>query len=297
MRILVSGASGLIGRALTTRLEAEGHRVVPLERVKAPSSPEADHWEPIRRESWDRDIGAVDAVVHLAGEPVAAKRWSNRQKERIRTSRVVGTRQLCSFLADLKPRPKVVIAASATGYYGDRGDDILTEDSSAGDGFLAEVCQNWEAACAPADRASIRVVNLRIGMVLSNRGGGLRKLIPLFKAGLGGKLGSGRQYVSWITLDDLVESIMFALQNESISGPVNAVSPNPVTNREFTKALGRALHRPTFAAVPAFALRLAVGEMADQMLLVSARVEPRHLLDAGFRFSHPELQPALDAIL
>jgi uncharacterized protein (TIGR01777 family) len=296
MRVLISGSSGLVGRALTEKLRADSHETVGLPRTRVTGS-DKPYWEPIRAGTWNTEIGPVDAVVHLAGENVASRRWSQSQKQRIYNSRVTGTGQLCEHLAGLEKRPEVLVCASATGIYGDRGDQVLIEESAPGEGFLADVCHDWEAACGPASEAGIRVVNLRIGMVLAPGGGALTRLLQLFKAGLGGRLGSGRQYMSWITLDDLLGVILFALTRTDLGGPVNAVAPQPATNREFTRTLGRILHRPTLFPVPAFALRLAVGEMAHEMLLASARVVPRRLLDNDFRFHHADLETALRATI
>ena len=283
MHILITGASGLIGSTLRGAAEAAEHKVSVLRRNQERSE---SFWEPLPDQP-------IDAVVHLAGENIAARRWYPEHKRLIRDSRVVGTRELCEQLANRPHKPSVLVAASAVGYYGNRGDEELSEDSAAGEGFLAEVCKDWEAACQPAVQAGIRTVNLRIGMVLAPRGGALARLRPLFKAGLGGKLGAGSQYMSWITIDDLVAAILFAVDNKIVRGPINAVAPNPVTNTEFTKALGRAVHRPTFLPVPAFALRLAVGEMADEMLLSSSRAVPTKLTELGFLFAHPDLPSAL----
>jgi uncharacterized protein (TIGR01777 family) len=243
-------------------------------------------------------LEGCDAVVHLAGENVGTGRWTAARKAAIRDSRVNGTRFLCDALAGLARPPKTLVCASAIGYYGDRGADVLTEESPPGAGFLPEVCREWEAASAPAAQKGIGVVALRIGMVLSPKGGALARMLPLFRAGLGGVIGGGRQYVSWVALDDLVGIVLHALQSGELRGPVNAVAPRPVTNREFTKALGDALSRPTPLPVPAFALRLAVGrEMADALLLASARAVPRRLEETGYRFRFPELPAALYHLL
>lgn len=293
MRVLITGSSGLVGRALSAKLVADGHQPVALQRSRVIGSPESSMWEPIRSGAWDSDIGYVDAVVHLAGENLAAHRWTPGFKRRIRDSRIIGTSQLCRHLASLNRRPRVLIAASAIGYYGDRGDDILTEESSPGNGFLAQVCREWEAACKPAHDAGIRVVNLRSGMILSRNGGALAKVLPLFKLGLGARLGSGRQWMSWIALDDLLEVIVRALSDSALTGPVNAVAPNPVTNREYTRTLGKVLKRPALLAVPAFALRLTMGEMADDMLLASARVVPQRLTEIAHSFRYADISSTL----
>jgi uncharacterized protein (TIGR01777 family) len=238
-----------------------------------------------------------DAVVHLAGENIAAGRWTERQKARIRDSRVKGTRLLCDLLARYSPPPKALVCASAVGYYGDRGDEILKEESAPGSDFLFDVCREWEAATQTAVERGIRVVNLRIGVVLSPLGGALAKMLTPFKLGAGGVIGSGRQYMSWIALDDVVRAFHFALTNQSLLGPVNAVAPNPVTNRDFTRTLGRVLSRPTVFPMPAFAARLAFGEMADALLLASTRVEPARLLAGSFIFRYPDLEGALRHLL
>jgi uncharacterized protein (TIGR01777 family) len=242
-------------------------------------------------------LEGLDAFVHLAGENIAAGRWTAARKEAIRNSRVMGTRLLCDALAGLSRPPKTLLCASAIGYYGDRWEDTLTEESPAGKGFLPEVCREWEAAAEPAAKKGIRVVHLRFGVVLTPAGGALARMLPPFRAGLGGTLGSGRQYVSWVALDDLPGIVLHALTREELRGPVNAVAPRPVTNREFTEALGKILSRPTFFPVPALALRVAFGEMADALLLASARVFPRRLEETGYRFRFPELHAALRHLL
>lgn len=293
MRVLVSGSNGLIGCALTAHLNKGGHETVALRRTKDAHPSEHQMWEPIHRQTWEQDIGPVDAVVHLAGENIAARRWTPHVKQRIRDSRILGTEQLCYHLASLTQKPGVLVAASAVGYYGDRGDEILTENSAPGTGFLADVCRDWEAACLPAAQAGIRVVNLRFGMVLAKNGGVLAKLLPFYGLGLGGRLGNGNQWTSWISLGDLVRVIERALFDGSLKGPVNAVSPNPLTNREFTRILGRVLHRPAVFTLPAALLRAAKGDMVDSLLLASARVKPSRLLEIGFQFRHPDLETAL----
>ncbi len=255
-------------------------------------------WDPARREIDAAGLEGHDAVLHLAGENVGSGRWTAARKAAIRDSRVNGTRLLCDALAGLARPPRTLVCASAVGYYGDRGEETLTEESPPGTGYLAEVCREWEAAATPAARKGIRVVTLRIGMVLSPKGGALARILPPFRAGLGGVIGGGRQYVGWVALDDLPHIVLHALQCGDLSGPVNAVAPRPVTNREFTGALGKALSRPTPLPVPAFALRLAVGrEMADALLLASARVVPRRLEKTGYRFRFPELGAALRHML
>ncbi|MFH1918267.1 MAG: TIGR01777 family oxidoreductase [Planctomycetota bacterium] len=291
MNVLVTGASGLIGRTLVPRLEAEGRRVYTLAREKRGGDP---WWDP---ESGTIDFGDLDelsAVVHLAGENIAQGRWTRAKKDRIRQSRVEGTRLLVQALKALSPRPSTLISASAVGFYGDRGDKLLNEQSEPGSGFLASVCQEWEAETAPAAASGIRVVLARFGVVLSAAGGAIRSMELPFRLGLGGAMGPGTQYLSWITAEDVAAILQFLLNDESISGPVNVVSPNPVTNREFTKALGRVFRRPAVLAMPTFAARLLFGEVADQLLLSSARVTPEKLLSAGYAFQHPELNGALE---
>ncbi|MBI4573166.1 MAG: TIGR01777 family protein [candidate division NC10 bacterium] len=295
MHIAVTGASGLVGSALVPFLTTGGHRVTRLVR-KSPGSQEVA-WDPaggIKELSW---VEGVDAVVHLAGENIAAGRWTGARKAEIRRSRVEGTRRLCESLARLGRRPKVLASTSAVGFYGDRGEEILTEDSAPGGDFLARVCQEWEAATEPASRAGIRVVHLRFGMILSPAGGALKKMLLPFKLGAGGRIGSGTQYMSWIAIDDAIGTISHALGAESLRGPVNAVAPAPVTNAEFTRVLARVLSRPAVAPMPAFAARLAFGELADALLLSSQRVMPTRLQASGYRFQFPEIEPALRHLL
>ena len=292
MRILVTGASGLIGSALVSFLGAGGHRVLRLVRAQPRPGQGEVHWDPAAGKVDPMGLQGLDAAVHLAGESIA-QRWTPERKAKILQSRARGTRLLSESFARLTQPPRVLLCASAIGYYGDRGQEILNEESPSGVGFLAEVCREWEAACEPAVRRGIRVVNLRIGMVLSSRGGALARMLFPFRLGLGARIGSGKQYMSWIAIDDLLGGILHALTHETLVGPVNAVAPNPVTNLEFTKTLGRVLGRPTVLRLPAFVARLALGEMADSLLLASARVEPARLMASGYSFSHPELEGAL----
>lgn len=297
MRILVTGSTGLIGSALIPFLTAGGHTVTRLVR-SAPRPGEREvRWDPERGEADRPGLEGQDAAVHLAGENIAGGRWTAERKARIRDSRVRGTQFLCESLARLDRPPKVLLCASATGYYGDRKDEVLREESAPGSGFLAEVCRAWEAAAEPALRAGIRVVSLRFGVVLSPAGGALAKMLPPFRLGLGGRIGTGRQYMSWIALDDAVGAACHALTAEALGGPVNAVAPNPVRNLEFAQTLGRVLSRPALLPLPAFAARLALGEMAEELLLASARVEPARLTAAGYPFRHPCLEGALRALL
>ncbi|OLC56747.1 MAG: TIGR01777 family protein [Candidatus Rokubacteria bacterium 13_1_40CM_4_69_39] len=294
--VAVTGASGLVGSALVTGLTSAGHRVVRVVRGAGAASVAGQ-----RLARWDPESGALepsalagaDAVVHLAGESVAGGRWTEAKKRRIRSTRVDVTRRLAEALPRLERPPRLLVSASAVGYYGDRGSEILREDSSPGPGFLAEVCREWEAATDPAARAGIRVVRLRIGMVLSRRGGALGAMLTPFRLGAGGPVGSGVQWVSWIAIDDLVGAILHALATESLAGPVNAVAPEPVTNRELARTLGRVLRRPALLPLPAVAARLLFGQMADELLLASARVEPARLRATGFTFRHARLEDAL----
>ena len=296
MKILISGASGLIGSALKTALRERGDRVLSLTRRNASNDSEIT-WDPSSNTLDPSRLTNIDGVIHLAGENIASRRWTAAQKARIRDSRVQGTTLLAQALATISPPPKVFISASAIGYYGNRQDEILTEDSQPGEGFLPDVSIAWENAAKSATEAGIRTVHPRIGIVLSPTGGALGKMLFPFKLGLGGIIGSGKQYMSWITLDDLISLLLFAIDRESISGAINAVSPTPVTNREFTKTLGRVLSRPTIFPLPAFAAKLALGEMADALLLASTRVISSHLENTNFSFAHPDLEPALRYLL
>jgi hypothetical protein len=296
MRILISGSSGFVGSAVVDFLTSQAHQVTRLVRRAARDATEIA-WHP-EQQPLDADrLEEFDAVIHLAGEGISDARWSTAKKARIRDSRVQGTQRLCQSLARTTRRPKVLVSASAIGFYGNRGGELLDEDSPPGAGFLADVCRQWEAAAQLAAEAGLRVVWLRIGLVLSPRGGVLAKLLPIFRLGLGGPLGSGRQYMSWITLDDLVRVVACVVGDETLQGPVNAVSPAAVTNRQFTRTLGRVLTRPAFFRVPAFLLRAAAGEMADELFLSGAQAVPRRLVDRGFVFHDPELRPALQRLL
>jgi hypothetical protein len=296
MNILLTGESGFIGSALISRLSKHGHRVVPLQRTPATGSEAGPHWNPAAGQIHLESAGALDLVVHLAGENIA-QRWTPAAKTRIRASRVDATRLLCDALARLPQPPKVLVCASATGFYGDRGEVMLDEKSAPGTGFLPEVCQAWEAAADAARQRSIRVVHLRLGIVLARHGGALAKMLPVFRFGLGGRLGTGRQYWSWITLEDLLRVLDLALQEDRLSGAVNAVSPEPVTNADFTRTLARVLRRPAFLPVPAFAVKLLFGEMGREALLASALVRPVRLLESGFEFRFPKLDAALKQAL
>lgn len=295
MKILVTGSSGLIGSALSKALAADGHDVVPLPRKRF--SEGAPFWDPENGVIDLAGIADIDAVVHLAGDSIAQGRWNDQKKARILDSRVKGTRLLAEYFAAASRRPQTFVSASAIGVYGDCQDTPVDEDSPPGSGFLAEVGKQSEAATAAAANAGIRVVNARFGIVLSPTGGALEKMLPPFRMGLGGVLGSGKQYLSWVSIQDVTQMLRHVLANEALRGPVNLVSPNPVSNREFTQELGRALHRPTLFAMPAFAARLAFGEMADEALLSSTRVLPKKLMASGYAFVHPELKGALAELL
>jgi uncharacterized protein (TIGR01777 family) len=297
MRALVTGATGFIGRRLVASLDAPAalSRDPARARQSLPGA-RAFAWEPAAGPPPAEAFAGVDAVFHLAGDPVAGGRWTARKKARVRDSRVLGTRHLVSALAGLPEKPRALVAASAVGFYGDRGDEVLDESSSIGSGFLAEVCRDWEAEASKAADLGLRVVHVRIGVVLGEGGGALEKMLLPFRLGLGGRLGSGRQWLSWIHLDDLAEIFLLAARNEDLSGPVNGVAPNPVTNTAFTRTLASVLGRPAIFPVPALALRLATGEFAG-VLLASQRVLPRAARGAGFTFRHPALEGALREIL
>jgi uncharacterized protein (TIGR01777 family) len=296
-RIVVTGSTGLVGQRLVQELEQAGATMIRAVRRPVQDSARELFWDPKGGEIDVGKLEGVDAVVHLAGENIAGHRWTATFKERIRESRVEGTRLLSEALSRLRAKPQAFVCASAIGYYGDRGDQALAESATPGADFLADVCEAWEAACQPARDAGVRVVNLRIGVVLSAEGGALKKMLTPFKLGAGGRIGDGRQYMSWIALDDVVGAIQFILANAAMAGPVNAVSPQPATNAEFTKTLGRVLHRPTIFPMPAFAARLAFGEMANALLLSSTRVVPQALTSAGYSYRWPQLEGALRHLL
>ncbi len=295
-RVVIAGASGLIGRALVSELRARGWTVIRLVRAKAKRADEVS-WDPAAGVLDARALGRVDAVVNLSGENIAAGRWTRARRARIVESRTGSLRTLHHAIEALPERPDVLVSASAVGIYGDRGDEVLTETSARGEGFLADVCETWEAHAAKSVDLGVRTVQLRLGVVLARESGALKKLLPLFRAGFGGRVGNGRQWMSWIALVDAVGAIVHAIENPQLSGPVNAVAPRVVTNLEFTRALATALRRPAFVPVPAFALRLAFGQMAEETLLASARVEPVALLRTGYRFRLPELEGALASVL
>jgi hypothetical protein len=296
MRVAVTGSTGFIGEAVVAGLTSAGHEPVRVVRHNVPDRVSSIRWDPARGEIDSSGFADVDAVIHLAGEPIAARRWSQQQKDKICDSRVLGTALVAKTMAS-SDRPRVLVSASAIGYYGDRADEVLSEDSAPGTGFLSDVCEEWEQATAPAEQAGVRVVHARNGMVLSPAGGSLAEQLPFFRFGLGGRFGSGRQWWSWISLDDTLAALLWLLDTD-ISGPVNVVSPNPVTNAEYTRILGRVLRRPTLVPTPKPAVWVKLGrELTEALVYASTRVEPAALTAGGFEFSHPDLEPALRHLL
>jgi uncharacterized protein (TIGR01777 family) len=297
MHVLISGSTGMIGSRLVGALRERGDRVTRLVR-RAPAPADGVVWDPAAGVLDPGAFRGVDAVVHLAGENIAGGRWTKERKRRILQSRVDGTRLVAEKIAAASERPALLLQASAVGVYGDRGDEVLTEESASGTGFLADTCRAWEAASTPAEAAGVRVARLRFGIVMSSTGGVLGKMLLPFLMGVGGVVGDGRQYLSWITLDDLVRVIERTLDDPTSAGVYNAVAPNPVQNRELTKILGRVLHRPTVLPLPKFGARLLLGtEMANELLLASTRVVPARLTGLGHTFADPELEPALRRLL
>ncbi len=294
MKILISGASGFLGSALVDDLSGRSHRVVRLVRSEPTSEDEA-RWKPYEGELQAGAFDGVDTLIHLSGENIFSIRWTEKKKKAIRDSRIKTTRFLCERLCEMEHPPKTWLCASAIGFYGDRGDERCDEDSEPGGGFFGTLCRDWEAETVPAQERGIRVVNLRFGLVMSSEGGMLPMLLKQFKFGLGGVVGSGDQFMSWVAIQDVLGAVNHVLVCENVEGPVNIVSPNPVTNREFTKTLGRIVSRPTIMHAPAFAMRLVSGEFADEALLASTRVYPKRLLDSGYTFAMPELEGALRA--
>lgn len=302
MRIALAGGSGMLGGALREALAASKDDVVALVRRPARAGDAAVQWDPYAQNTQGamaipEKLEGLDAAVILSGENLSEGRWTQARKERFGSSRVAPTRQFATLLAERKSKPRVLVCASATGVYGDRGDEILTETSEPGHGFLPQLCQDWEAAAEPARAAGIRVVHLRLGVILSGNGGALKRMLPVFRLGLGGRLGSGTQWISWISLPDAVAAIRFAIKEEALRGAANTVAPEPVTNAGFTQAMGQVLHRPAMLRVPAFALKAAFGEMAEATILSSARVFPVKLEEAGFRFRYARLENALQNAL
>ena len=307
MRVVITGGTGFLGRALSSSLSADGHDVVVLTRAGAHTGQESGRsardrvrtasWTPNGEAGpWMCELDGADAIVNLAGESIAGKRWTASQKERILRSRVDATRSIVSAIREVASRPSVLVNGSAVGYYGPHADDVVTEDTRAGDDFLARVCAQWEAEAERASSTRTRVVFVRTGLVLEKNGGALPQMLLPFKLGAGGPVGSGKQYWPWIHLRDWVGLVRWALQNAHAAGPVNATAPNPVTNAEFAKALGQAMHRPSFMPAPAFALRLALGELADGLLLSGQRAVPERASRQGFTFAHPHVGGALQAI-
>lgn len=293
LKVAITGASGLIGSSLSSLLSSLGYNVYKLVRRRSGLNWNEIFWNPDTSELDISALEGMDAVINLAGENIAKKRWSEARKESIKKSRVRGTKLISQCIASLKKPPKVFVSASAIGYYGNRIDEVVNECSVPGDGFLSQVCQEWEGATQAAQSAGTRVVIMRIGLVLSSKGGVLPKLLPVYKGGIAGKLGSGKQWISWISIKDLVRAINHFLISEHISGRVNVVSPGAVTNLEFTKILGKVLHTPTILTIPSWVVRMLFGEMGDELFLQGARVEPRKLSESGFLFNYPSLEAAL----
>lgn len=293
MKILITGSTGLIGNAAHKMFKDGGHDAHRMVRGSARPDHNELHWNPDTGVLDPARLEGFDAVIHLAGENIAARRWSPEQKNRIRDSRVIGTMLLAKTLAKLDAPPKVLVSASAIGFYGNRGDEILTEESAAGTGYLPDTCKLWEAAAEPVKASGVRLVTLRTGIVMSSKGGALAKMLFPFKMGVGGKIGNGRQYMSWVALDDATGAILHAVMTESLSGPVNLTSPNPATNKEFTKTLGKVVKRPTIFPLPGFMVKLLFGEMGEELLLGSTRALPQKLEASGYRFKFPELEGAL----
>lgn len=293
MKVLITGASGLLGQALQKSFKDKGYDMLLASR-KEPEDDRHIQWSIEDGFTDPEKLEGVDVVVHLAGENVSGLRWTDEKKKAIRDSRVLGTRNVVDAISKLKKKPKTFIASSAIGFYGERGDEEVVESSAAGDNFLAGVCKEWEAESRRAEDAGIRTVLLRTGIVLSKDGGALATMLLPFKMGVGGVVGSGKQWMSWISLDDEIAIINYCIENDNIRGAVNAVAPNPVTNQEFTKTLGEVLYRPTFLPLPEFAVSMIFGEMGDALLLASTKVVPKRLEDAGFEFKYPELKPAIE---
>lgn len=293
MKILITGATGLIGTALQSVLREKGHDLLLVSRSE-PKNASFIKWDPYEGFDDPERLKGIDAVIHLAGESVSGLRWTEEKKKAIRESRVIGTRTLVDALSELEDRPQVLVSASAIGFYGDRGDEVMTETSKPGTTFLADVCREWEAEARRAEDSGIRTVLVRTGIVMSKDGGALGTMLMPFKLGLGGVVGNGKQWMSWISLDDHVRVIVYALENSNVRGAINSVSPDPVTNQEFTSVLGEVLYRPTFIPVPEFAVNLVFGEMGEALLLDSTRVMPKRLQEAGFEFKYPDLKKAIE---
>lgn len=296
MHVAITGSTGLVGSALVASLTEDGHQITRLVR-RSSRAPDEASWDPQGGDLDPQTLQHVDAVVHLAGEPIGERRWTDEQKRRIRDSRVESTRLLAETLATMDNGPGVLACASGADYYGDRGDEVLTEDSGPGTSFLAQVCVDWEAAADPAREAGVRVAHLRTGLVLARQAVALKRLLLLFRVGLGGRFGSGRQYWPWIALDDVVGLYRATMGDEPLQGPVNAVAPEPVTNAEFTRALARVLRRPAVVPVPRFGPKLVLGELADTLLFHSKRALPERALAHGYDFAHPHIEQALHHVL
>jgi hypothetical protein len=296
-KVLISGGSGLIGSALTNTLRADGHVVSHFIRPGGKAAPSDVLWNPSRATVDVPALEGHDAIVHLSGASIADGRWTDKRKAILRSSRVDSTRVLVDSLTHLKQPPRVFVCASAIGYYGDRGDELLTESSGYGNDFLAILCRAWEAEATRASANGIRTVTTRFGVILATQGGALPQMLTPFKLGVGGRLGSGKQWISWVALEDVVKVLRTAIDNENVNGAVNVVAPQPVQNSEFTRVLAGVLHRPAVFPAPAFALRLALGQMADALLLSSQRVQPEKLAKINYKFRHETLQSALQAIL
>ncbi|MFY9802729.1 MAG: TIGR01777 family oxidoreductase [Candidatus Acidiferrales bacterium] len=297
MRVLISGGSGLVGSALTNALRADGTAVSHFVRPGGTPNQGDVRWDPSRATVDVPALEGFDAIVHLSGASIADGRWTDKRKALLRSSRVDSTRVLVDSLAHLKQPPRVFVCASAIGYYGDRGDEVLTESSGYGNDFLSILCRAWEGEAARAAASGIRTVMTRFGVSLATQGGALPRMLTPFKLGVGGRLGNGKQWISWVALEDVVQILRAAIVDEKMHGPLNVVAPNPVQNSEFTKVLAGVLHRPAIFPAPAFALRLALGQMADALLLSSQRVQPEKLVASGYKFRYENLQPALQAIL
>lgn len=292
MKVAITGSTGLVGRKIASGLKADGHQVVKLVRGE-PKGTDEFSWDPDSEKIDAKAFEGVDAVIHLAGENIATKRWSSEQKMKIKQSRIKGTKLIADTLATLDNPPRTLVSTSAIGFYGDRGNEILTEDSTSGAGFLAGVCRDWEDATRTAESKGIRVIHARLGVVLSREGGALKMMLPPFLLGAGGPLGDGKQYMSWIDLDDTAKAFIYMATKDSVSGPVNVVAPNPLTNAEFTKTLAKVIHRPAFFPVPTIGVKVLFGEMGEELLLSSNRVSSSKLVGAGFEFVYPELESAL----
>lgn len=297
MHVLVTGSTGLVGSAMVEHFAGAGHELTRLVRVPQGGREREVLWYPSEGHIEAEGLEGIDAVIHLAGENVASARWTKGKKRRIRDSRIRGTQLLANTFAKMQHPPSLLVSASAIGYYGDRGDEILEEDSGPGEGFLAGICKEWEAEALRARTPKTRVVTLRLGMVLSGIGGPLSVMLPAFRFGLGGRVGTGKQYMSWVALEDLVSIVQFCVDNQTLQGAVNALSPNPVTNQEFTRALGKILRKPTPIPIPRVGVNLLFGQMGRDLLLASARAHPKKLLDAGFQFQYPRIEDALDTAL